>query len=189
MKKNKFNALTLRSLLLVCVILLIIVIVGGFIFASNWISNSATDTKTKSYTTVSGNLSNSEINNLQNDINSHRSSSIKAIALIGSDKNFEKIMRQDLNKYAADTGISITNFAISQKPSFMTTDAPVTGVESQYITISLGGSIPFAKFYEFIRGIESNTPKMKITGISMDSASGQNGLVSVKPMIIEVYTE
>jgi hypothetical protein len=71
----------------------------------------------------------------------------------------------------------------------MTTDVPVSGVESQYVTVSLGGSIPFVKFYEFIQGIESNTPKMKLTGISLGSVSGQNGSVSVKPMIIEVYTE
>lgn len=189
MKKNKFNASTLRSLLLVCVIVLVVVIVGGFLFASNWISNHASDTKTKSYTTVSGNLSNTEIIKLQDDIYSHRSASMKATSLIGSDQSFEKIIRQDLNKYAADTGISITDFGLSQKPSFMTTDALVTGVESQYVTISLGSPIPFVKFYEFIQAIESNIPKMKLTGISLDSVSGQNGLVSVKPMIIGVYTE
>ena len=189
MKKNKFNASTLRSLFLACVILLVVVIVGGFLFASNWISNHASDTKIKSYTTVSGNLSNTEIIKLQDDINSRRSASMKATSLIGSDQSFEKIIRQDLNKYAADTGITITSFGLTQKPSFMTTDVPVSGVESQYVTVSLGGSIPFVKFYEFIQGIESNTPKMKLTGISLGSVSGQNGSVSVKPMIIEVYTE
>ncbi len=189
MKKNKFNASTLRTLLLVCVILLIVAIVGGFLFASNWISDNATDTKTKSYTSVSGNLSQTEIINLQEDINAHRSASVKATGLIASGQTFINIIRQDLNKYATDTGITITDFGLSQKPSFMTTDAPITGVVPQYITISLSSPIAYAKLYEFINAIESNIPKMKLTGISLDSVSGQNGLVSIKPMIIEVYTE
>jgi hypothetical protein len=188
MKKNN-SATSLRILLLAIVILLSVAIVGGFYFASNWLSDNATESKTKSYTTVSSSLSTSEIINLQEDVFSHRIASTKATGLIGPDKSFEDNIHQDLNKYATDIGISITNFGLTDKPSFMTTDVPVIGVESQFVGVTLGNPVQFAKLFEFIRAIESNIPKMKLTGISMDSVSGQNDSVSVKPIIIEVYTE
>lgn len=187
--KNNNSATSLRMLLLTIVIIMSVVIVGGFFFASNWLSDSATELKTKSYTTVSSNLSTSEIVKLQNDIYSHRVASINATSLISSDKSFEDNIHQDLNKYATDIGISITNFGLTDKPSFMTTDVPVIGVESQFVSVTLGNPVGFAKLFEFIRAIESNTPKMKLTGISMDSVSGQGDSVSVKPIIIEVYTD
>jgi hypothetical protein len=176
-------------LLVTTVILLAVLIVGGFFFASNWLSDNATDSKTKNYTTVSGNLSTTEIIRLQDDIYSHGVASIKATDLISSDKSFENNIHQDLSKYATDIGISITNFGLTDKPSFMTTDVPVIGVESQFVSVTLGNPVQFVKLFEFIQAIESNIPKMKLTGISMNSVSGQSGSVSVKPIIIEVYTE
>lgn len=189
MKNNQFSATTLRTLLLLIVILMAAVIIGGFSFIGYWLSNSATDSKTKSYTSVSGNLSTSEIINLQDDINNHRIASIKATSLIVPKNSFENVIQQDLNKYATDIGISITNFSLSQKPSYMTTDVPISGVGPQFVSVSLGNPVGFAKLFEFIQAIESNTPKMKLTNINIDSVSSQNDLVSVKPITIEVYTE
>jgi hypothetical protein len=189
MNKNHFSALTLRTLLLVCVIVLTSAITGGFFFTSSWLSTNASDVKTKSYTTVSGKLSSNDISKLQEDVTAHNSVSIKATGLIMLKQNSEQIIRQDLNKYASSTGISITNLSATQQPSYMTTDTPIAGIEPQYFSVSLAGPIPYAKLFEFIEGIESNTPKMKLTGISIDSASGQSGSVLVKPIIIEVYTK
>jgi len=188
MKKNN-SAASLRILLLTIVILLSVAMVGGFFFASNWLSNSASESKTKSYTTVSSNLDTSEIINLQEDVFSHRIASVNATNLIMSKKSFETKTHQDLNKYATDIGISITNFSLTQKPSYMTTDVPVSGVEPQFISITLENPVGFAKLFQFIQAIESNTPKMKLTSINMDSVSRQNDSVSVKPIIIEVYTD
>lgn len=189
MKKGQSSATNLRTLLLFVVIIMAAVIIGGFLFAGNWLSTSANDSKTKNYTSVSGNLSSSEIINLQGDINTHRVASIKATGLIMPANSFENVIHQDLNNYAADIGISITSFGLTQKPSYMTTDVPISGIQSQFISVSLGNPVQFAKLLEFIEAMESNTPKIKLTGMSMDSLSNQNDLVSVKPIIIEVYTE
>jgi len=59
----------------------------------------------------------------------------------------------------------------------------------QFVSVTLGNPVQFSKLFEFIQAIESNTPKMKLTGISMDSVAGQNDAVSVQPIIIEVYTK
>jgi hypothetical protein len=66
---------------------------------------------------------------------------------------------------------------------------PIAGVKTQFVSVTLGNPVEFTKLLEFIQAIETNVPKMKLTGISMDSSSGQSGSVSVKPIIIEVYTE
>lgn len=187
--KKHFSARTLRSLLLVCIALFITIIIGGFIYAYGWLSDNANDTKTKSYTNVSGNLPTNEIVKLQDDVNSHRGDSIKATELVTKSQNYTEIANKDLNKYAADIGISIANFGVSQKPSYMTTDVQITGVTPQFITISFTGPIPYTKLLEFINAIESNIPKMKITGINIENSPNQDGSVLVKPIIIEVYTE
>lgn len=189
MSQSNSSPTKLRMLLLFSVAIMIAVIVGGFTHACIWLSDSASSTKTKNYANISGNLNNDQMINLQEDVNNNKANSVKATALIVPKKSFENIVNQDINKYATDIGIPVSGFGISQKPSFMTTDSPISGVEPQYVSISISSPVQFKKLLEFIQAIESNIPKMKITGINISSVSGQNGMVSVKPIIIEVYTQ
>jgi len=189
MKKDSFSATSLRSLLLASVVLIAVAIIGGFYFAGVWLSDSAANSKTKNYTSVSGNLNSDQIVKRQEDVYNHKAVSAKAASFIASSQTFESSIRQDLTKYATDIGISITNFSLAQKPSVVTTDVPIAGVKTQFVSVTLGNPVEFTKLLEFIQAIETNVPKMKLTGISMDSSSGQSGSVSVKPIIIEVYTE
>jgi hypothetical protein len=189
MNKSNSSPARLRIFLLVSVILMVAVLVGGFIYASIWLADSASKIKAKNYSNVSGSIDGKQMTDLQQDVNSNKSNSIKATSLIVPSKTYENIIHQDLSKYANEIGIPIGDYSLSQKPSFMTTDAPITGVQPQFVSVSISGPVQFNKLLEFIQAIESNVPKMKISGINISSVSGQNSMVSVKPIIIEVYTQ
>ncbi|HUC96731.1 MAG TPA: hypothetical protein VMR16_03665, partial [Candidatus Saccharimonadales bacterium] len=126
---------------------------------------------------------------LQSDINNHEADSAKAASLISSDVGFENSIHQDLNKYAAGIGISVTSISPIQPPSFESTVASIAGIEPEYVSITIGNPIQFTKLLEFIQAVETNIPKMRITGIDITNDANQDGSVTVKPITVEVYTE
>lgn len=186
MKKSHFNASALRLLLLVSTIIIAVIIVGGFYYAQAWLSNDANSTKTNSYESISGNLSPNELTQLQNDVYKHEAVSIKATELFYSAQTYETKVKQDLNNYASKIGISITSIDPTQAPTVDSSSTPISGVIPRYINVTIGNPVQFTKLFEFIQAIETNIPKMKLTGISINGESGQN--VTVKPIIIEIYT-
>jgi hypothetical protein len=189
MKKNKFNATFLRSLLLTSIVLIVVVVVGGFYLAQGWLSDNAANSKTKSYTSMTSNLSSDELVLLQNDVYNHRADSIKATSLIAPDAGFENGIRQDLNKYAADIGMSVSNLSLTKPPSFEVGTIPIAGVEPKYISVTIGNPVQFTKLLEFIQAIETNIPKLRLTGIDITGKANQNGYVTIKPLTIEAYTK
>jgi hypothetical protein len=186
MEKNRFNASTLRSLLLVSAVIITAAIVLGFYYAQVWLSNNANTIKTNSYQSISSNLNANEMAQLQSDVYNHKAVSIKATELFYSKLSYEAKVRQDLNNYASKIGISITDFMPAQAPTVDSNSMPINGVMSEYFSVTIANPVQFTNLFEFIQAIETNIPKMKLTGVSISAENGQN--VTVKPMIIEIYT-
>jgi hypothetical protein len=162
--------------------------VGGFYFAQNWLLTDANNIKVKSYSSVSGALSSNELIRLQNDVNAHKTVSTEATQLFYSKQNYEGAVKQDLNNYASKTGITISDISATQAPTIDAGSTPVVGLTPEFFSVTINNPVAFNGLLEFIRATETNTPFMKLTGIDITGSTTSQS-VTVKPMIIEVYTK
>ncbi len=187
MNKNHFSASTLRIMLISLIVILLVVLIGGFYFAQNWLLTDATNIKAKGYNSVSGNLSTNQLANLKIDVNNHKDASTKSNQLFYSKQSYTQDVKKDINEYASRIGITISDISPTSAPTIDANQTLISGVTAEFFSVTIKNPVQFNQLFEFVKAIESNLPFIKLTGISMDSGSDKN--VTVKPMIIEVYTK
>lgn len=189
MKKSHIKATSLRSAMSAVVFIIIILSSVGFYYAQDWLNQLAIEIGS----TVSESTAGSDdqaLKQLQDDIARNQISANKANNIIAPSHNYQSLIVEDLNKYASSTGVSIASYKWDQSvPAGTSALAAIDGVSSGFITITLDNPVTFTNLIQFIKAIESNLPKMQITGISLSRDSNSANAVTVEPITIGVYTK
>ena len=189
MKKSSIKATSLRSAMSVAVFIIIILSSVGFYYAQNWLNQLAIEIGSTVSESTAGN-DDQALKQLQDDIAKNQISANKASSIIASNQNYKSLIVEDLNKYTSSTGVSMVKYEWNQSvPAGTTALAAIDGVSSDYITITLGNPVTFTNLMQFIKAIESNLPKMQITGINLSRDSNSANAVTVEPITIGVYTK
>jgi hypothetical protein len=189
MSKYSFKPSTLRNMMKSLIIVMIGLSAFGFYYVQGELSTLATSIgDTISQTKLSG-ADSQIVETFKQEIAEAQQAADKASLLTTSVQNHQsQSITKDLDKYAADTNIKITGYDYTQ-PTNLSAPKLTDGIVASYLTITLTNPVPFTNFMQFLRLIESNTPKMQITGISLKHSPGSPAdTVTVEPLIIEIYT-
>src|SRR5665811_1258 len=109
MKKSNVKATTLRTAMSFIVFIMIGSAIVGFYYAQDWLSKFANEVSSITTTESTKNEDNAQaLNQLKNEIATNQTAASKAASIIASTQNYQSQVTQDLNKYASNTGISIT---------------------------------------------------------------------------------
>ncbi len=188
MKKLQIRATSLKTTMLVVIFALVVILVGGFYYAQVWLSDFVNSSNVDSTKLTTNTLTTNELTQLTDELFSQKVASNKALNMLASSQDYKFKIQQDLNKYASDTGIEITQYdpapSLTSKPD--TTIIP--GVQSNFVKITLANPVAITNLIKFIIAIESNLPKMKLTGINITRSDNSDASVSIDPITIEVYT-
>jgi len=188
MKKSGIKATSLRTAMTFFIFMIIVVAITGFYYAQGWLSEFATEVNDITYKPTTTDNDAQALKQLKDEIANNQASGNKANSITISSQNYQSQVTQDLNKYASDNGISIANYNF-EKPAGVKTSLSVNGSKSNFVTITLNNPIPFTNFMKFIKSIETNLPKMQLTGINLSRASDSDNDITVEPLTIEVYTK
>ncbi len=183
-KSNKLTATSLRTVLIVALLVTIGATCYGFYKAQIWLTDYATTVGQTINSSKSGTMSPEGLASLEQALVNRQSSIEKAAAMTTSSANYQSQAISDLNIYAAKTNIIITDYSVADIAS---TNSTIGGVTSKYLKISLRNPIKMDSLLQFLSLIETNLPKMQLTGISLSQASGN--MINIDPLTIELYTE
>lgn len=188
MKKSHIEATALRSIMSFTVFVIIGLSSVGFYYAQGWFNKLANEVSLISAAKpTKSNIDPQSLIKLQQDINDLQTTANKASDIIASSNDYQDEITEDLNKYATDNNISISNYNFAEQTT-LNAIATISDIQSNFVTITLSNPIPFTNLMHFLKEIESNSPKMQLTGININRASGSNNTVTVEPLTIEVYT-
>jgi hypothetical protein len=187
MKKSKFDSTSLRAILIIIFTLMLAGLVGGFYYAQNWFNEMAVSiNKTSAELAKNDNIQ--AQSNLQNELANLKPIKLKAGGLLSSSSNYQNTVSTDLSRYASNTGIQINDVSPTRLPIGALV-SNVIGVQAKYVKVTLENPVPFNNLIKFLKAIETNIPKISLTGITLTHNSGMGGSVSVDPLILEVYTK
>jgi len=159
-EQKKMQAKTTRTILSATLVIVIIGAVVGFYFGLQVIKAYALEV-THSVTDSHASGQNiSELNKLQQQLAAGQGLVTKANELFSTPATYQTQALKDISKYASEAGISISS--IDSAPA---EGAAATSNYSEVITIQ--SPVSYAKFLQFLDGIEGNLPKMQITGITI----------------------
>ncbi len=188
--KTKLKASTVRAGLSASVLILLGVGVAGFYWAQDWLGDLADETR---HATVAANLTSSDPENqrleqLQKAVNTRQDANNKSTDLILPSQNYQSSAIEDINKYASNNGISITNYSFeSQSQKTVAAPALSGGVHPEYITITIGNPVDFTNLLRFLKALETNIPKLQLVDIRLSRDQSSDNAVRVEPLTIEVY--
>lgn len=188
MKKTGMTARTLRNILSMLVFVLIALSVVGFYFAQNWLLDFAVSI---SHTVADSNASGGNLQSLsqlEKELADRQDVIVKASTLIAPVGTYQSQAIQDLNKYAADAGISISNYGFTQPGAATATTKGASG--GSLITATLASPVSYTRLLKFMDSVESNLPKMQISSVNLGRVSGgDSDSVRIDQLTIEVYTQ
>jgi hypothetical protein len=188
MKKSKMKATTLRTTLSFIIIIVIGLSALGFYYIQGKLNTYAVSVGQAVSESTAGGTNTGTIKNIQEEIAEVQAASTKADSITVSSLDYQTQIIKDLNKYASNTGISITDYSFTQATSTATKVQTIPGVGINSITITLGNPIPFDNLIQFLKSIENNLPKMQINGINISHDQTSADAVTIDPLTIEVYT-
>ena len=186
MKKSKIMTATSLRAILVIILLIAIGATGyGFYQAQIWLKKYATTVGQTIGSSSSGTMSSDGLLALEQVLASRQSSIDKAATVTVLGANYQSQAISDLTVYANKTGINITNYSVSDTTP---TSAGIAGITPKYLSVTLQNPIKTDSLLQFLSLVETNLPKMQITGISLSQSSDITN-INVDPLIVELYTE
>ncbi len=188
MKKIQLQASSLNILVTIVLFLVAGTIIGGFYYSQNWLNNLATTNNVSPSGPTTGSSGAIDLSKLQIDITNQKVASEKAIAMVVSRSDYQSLVQQDIRKYESETGVKVKDFSAAQQPTTTSTKPLLSGIQPGFIKITLLNPVTYTNLIKFIKAIETNIPKIKITGISLSRADGNSSSINVEPIILEVYT-
>lgn len=178
MKDAKVTAKNFRLLISSLTAIITIGTAIGFFFFQDWISN-IDNREDKKVATNQTQIS-SKNTTSKSDIN-------KANSLIPSSRSYQNTIKQDITKYAYNTGISIGEINFSQAgPSVSGISLP-SGIESVSVTITVNNPTKYLSFLQFLKLIETNNPKMQPSSVEFSSPINSGESVNVDKLTIEIF--
>jgi len=189
MKKAKtMTAVSLRTILVIALLITIAASCLGFYQAQGQLREFAVTVGQIIGNSKSGTTSPDGLIALQQQLAARQTSIDKAASVTVAGTGYQSQAIKDLTKYATDTGITITNYTASDVATTATATTEIFGIKSKYLTITLQNPVKMNSLVKFLSLVETNLPKMQLTGISLSQADG-NSMVSVDPLTIGVYTK
>ena len=183
-KSNKLTPTSLRTILITVLIIAIGATCYGFYKSQIWLTKYATSVGQTINSSKYGTMSPEGLAALEQVLTNRQASIEKAAAIVVSRANYQSQAISDLNIYAAKTNITITDYSVADT---IITNSTIGGITSKYLKISLQNPIKMEDFLQFLSLIETNLPKMQLTGISLSQAS--ENMINIDPLTIELYTE
>jgi hypothetical protein len=199
MKKHPLTASGLRIIFLISLFILTLIGSALFWFTNERLKEFATDVN---HTVVDASASQSNIQTLQKvqkELADQKDVVDRASSIVAESKSYQyqNQIINDLNDYAAKSGITITNIDFSSgaapsaatMPKSASPTAPVApginGVKSTSVSITLKNPVVYNNMIRFIKSIEQNLTKMQLSKVSL--SKNATGGVSSEVLTLEVY--
>jgi len=182
MKKSVMTAKTLRGILIFSIFLMIAGSTVGTYFAQKWLlSQAETISQTVAESNASGN-NNQAAAKLQAELTAQQSVITKTSLLAVPRQEYQSKAIQELDQYAADAGISISNYSFSQAAAVAATGtttatsaAATAASNNPIVTATLTSPVSYGKLLKFMNYVENNLPKMQIASVNLGRATGASG--------------
>lgn len=184
MKKSKMKATSLRTTMVTIIIVTMILTGVGFYYAQGYLDSFATSIAPTISKSTAGNDNPQVTEKIQKEIAEIQTTVDKSNSITSTLADYQNRVVKDLNIYASNNSITISDYKFA-------TPAKVSGlannIQSNTITITISNPIAFTNLMKFFKSIETNLPKMQITGVNLKRDSSQKDMVTVDPLIIETY--
>lgn len=199
-EQKKMNAVTVRNALSALMVIIVIGAAAGFYFGLQIIKDYALDV---SHTVSDANASGQNIQKLsvlKTQLTERKTLVTKANQLFATQDTYQLQSLKDIQKYASEAGITITNTdfntaAASTPPTATGTAAAPTpakvvpATSGHSLVVTLQSPVSYAKFIQFLDSIEGNLPKMQITSVGISRPENASGdLVTIDKITITVAT-
>lgn len=178
--KKSMKASSLRSFLIVLVIILLLAVAGGFYLGFQQVRTFAIEV---SHSAVDADASGKQIEELQilkRQLEERESLVTKANKLFATADNYQSQALSDVQRYAQayDVTILSTDFEPSAE-----------GAPDNTFVITLESPVNYTKLLQFLDAIEGNLPKMQVTSVSLGhTTSGSAGDVTTEAIKIGIST-
>lgn len=213
MNRSRLSPVKLRLILIACLVLL--VGAGGGVFMVGY--NVLADYSAKARTTAAeAQASNSSLQNLivvKRELAEKQDTVERASQIVAASKSYvyqDQIIR-DINNFANNAGLSVTNITFADAkvtpttPSATTSSSPTTannssaaaagnasavpsGVKSMTATVTLKNPVDYNAMLRFIHSIEGSLFKMRISQVTLSRpADAKGNEVTSDVLTIEVY--
>ncbi len=192
-EQKKMNAASIRNALSVLMVIIVIGAAAGFYFGLQIIKDYALDV---SHTVSDANASGQNIQKLsvlKTQLAERKTLVTKANQLFATQDTYQLQSLKDIQKYAGEAGITITNTdfstAAASTPPVATGTATAPATAGHSLVVTLQSPVSYAKFIQFLDSIEGNLPKMQITGVGISRPENASGdLVTSDKITITVAT-
>lgn len=211
MKKTKqLTATKFRILLAVLLIAALVLPIAGFGFARTYVDTYATTVGELSQKADASDHSLQTLQQLSSALESRKDVLKRTESIVAASQSYQyqDQIIEDLSSYAAQTGISISQFTFNAAGTGAATTAPTTpppaggapttpgapavggGIKSTSVTITLKTPVSYTNLLRFVRAIENNLTKMQLSNLSLSRAeTGGAGAVSTQTLTVEVYVK
>lgn len=208
MLKKQINGLTASKLKYILAIgILVWVLVGatGFWFFRGQLNVYAKEVKVASDKANKSGKDVDELKRLEQYLTDNKVTIDRARAITseaGTTYNYQDIIYQDINAYAAKTGVKVASYTFSDiaaaagtagtatattpAPAANPTGSAASGIKSTTASITLAGENKYENIMNFIHYIENNLTKMQLSGVSLSKGKEGNN-ITVSALTIEVY--
>jgi len=187
------NAVVLRNLLIVGIIIALGGVGALIYYASDFLEKEVTQTI---HTGIDAELSHDDLARLkalEKTLKANSASVEKAAQIVSDSKQYQyqDQIVNDINAYAAQTGVSVTGYDFGN--AFATTGRStqktpeIKGLKSISVTLTLDSPMPYDSYLRFVKAIERNLTKMQVSGINITPDEKNIGDISNPSVILVVY--
>ena len=176
-QKSGMKATSLRALLAFS---LAVVIVGSVAIYYIGFSELRTYSIEVGHRVVDANASTEQIKNLQapkSQLDKEKGLIAKANDIFATETTYQPAAIRDIQRYADLAGISIAT----------TFDGDIPLQNSRSFSVTVRSDVTYGDFIAFLRGVESNIPKLQVTHVSIGRADAGGELVAIERLVISIF--
>lgn len=187
MKHKIIKATSLRSIMIIALLLTLALVGVGFYFAQEELTTFSDTVISAMSRSKTGITSAQGLESIEKALSARSVDIAKADMITPTSADYQSQAIKDLTIYASKTNVTITDYSVVESSVIGVTPLTIEGVKTEYIKLTFGEAIDFNDFIKFLQLVETNTPKMQVTGIEISQANDKK--IEVAPLIIELYTE
>lgn len=207
-RMNGLGPTQLRMILVFGIVTILIASAVGFWFFRGWLESYAAGVSEEAQKAELTSNEVTALQNVQKQLDENRVAVNRAQNIVADSKSYsyQTQIMNDINKYAANSGIVVTGYTFGSDGSTENPNASASpnpdagaaaaatpapaGLKTTSVSLTIASPVPYQSIMKFMRAIETNLTKMQLTGISMTQDSENKGdFVSVDPLTIEVYVK
>ena len=190
------NATKLRNILLATISIVIILMGVTIYYAYTFLQAEAVKSVHAKIDAELGGRDLERLKNIQKVLGDNKESVQKAAQIVAETKQYQyqDQIINDINSYAAKTGIRVTSFDFGTETAPAATGGATKspsakGVKSIPVTLTLQSPILFDDYLSFIKAIEQNLTKMQISGVNLSPDTREINKVINPSIGLTVYVQ